>query len=344
MFASFPTFEELTIHLQVEWCERQRPIEVRLEKWPQSRGVVLVCHFEDDPEYGEWVVLDGRRRPHFVGKPEKLLFTRTQWNIATRCPFTTRHFKEKQLERLKTVVRLAFGGYYSFRVGRVLEIPDWSGAPRLLLWHSDSAWWCRDWDLWEVTRFGWSPSPLHLSPRQMQDSVSAKWNEADSDMRFAWQWANWDEAERLRQSTGYQGDFGELEQVMKWVLTCLPTTGDKALEWTWNLLGHRLGIETEIVYFLHAYSDQWEDTQDTDEDRFIKVWSDLLSAHFLPHWRRDWTKHHVCVREFWASRSLCEVERDEPPTMHERLEARLELRDWLQQNAPDQADLPGTEF
>ena len=49
-------------------------------------------------------------------------------------------------------------------------------------------------------------------------------------------------------------------------------------------------------------------------------------------------EQHICAREFWRhAETLENVRVDEPPTMHEQLEARLELREWLEDKAtPDE--------
>lgn len=68
-------------------------------------------------------------------------------------------------------------------------------------------------------------------------------------------------------------------------------------------------------------------------------WERLVLRCFASNWRTDWIAQHLCVREFWQWRNLFEVELDAPPTSHELLEARLELREWLEHNAaPDEIE------
>ncbi|RYX86838.1 hypothetical protein EON83_01255 [bacterium] len=208
-----------------------------------------------------------------------------------------------------------------------------------MIWNPKGALWSQDWTLQNTTPFDWSPAPLHLTPEQMLDIAETRWNQPESELRFAWQWANWDESERFKQTTGAKGDATELAQVMMWTLSCSPKLWQHGTCWEWGIWGQSREETDEDNYWLRNHSDgQFNPTDELMAHEQMEEWSQLLQSYFMPQWRKDWIEKYVCVRNFWIYRPLCEVELTSPPTMHEQIEARLLLKDWLEgKTTPDEA-------
>ena len=328
MFESFPGFEDLPIFVEVEWQEKKRPVVVRLECWPQSRQAVLVCAFEDEPEYGEWLVMASNRAPQFVGSPHRLRFNRVVFDVATRQVSSTPDLKEQRLDKLQSIVRRAFVGD-NFRVARLLELPDLPDEPRMALWCVAESLWCSGWQSQNATPFQFSVSPLYLNPQHAGERLMLDWNEPESDARFAWGWAQWNDEQRRAQLSGFDGDSQQLERVMTWILLGAKPLWELESGWTWSL---RPNEETGGWLWNNAYSD-------AEPGPILDKWQKWLLSRFAPRWRADWIEKYSCVKQFWGWRALAEVQIDEPPTMHEQLESRLQLRQWLEDNAaPDEIE------
>ena len=78
MFPPFPGFENLPIHVEVEFGGRTRPVVARVETLPTfpSRAVP-VCSFLDAPDQGEWLLGNSARDIYTFGNPDHLLTRRT---------------------------------------------------------------------------------------------------------------------------------------------------------------------------------------------------------------------------------------------------------------------------
>ena len=149
-----------------------------------------------------------------------------------------------------------------------------------------------------------------------------RWSEPGSDARFAWQWANWNEEERIARSGIAKSAADEAEQVMKWILTSSSVWGRCSWSLNWN------ENERKTSWRLYDY----DQMADVDSD-VLDEWQQWLWSRFFSGWRGDLLEQHECAREFWRFHTLVEVETDQPPTMHEQLEAKLQLREWLERNA-----------
>jgi len=127
--------------------------------------------------------------------------------------------------------------------------------------------------------------------------------------------------------------LSELMQLMRWIIQWESATTELGSECAWMLQGEGNTIVT--------YRDEGERVfrhmlRGNDVPASIVAWQRLLLRHFQrPLNRDDWP---LCVLPQLEHCVPASEVRVLLPTFHERLEARLQLRQWLEQNAPDQIE------
>lgn len=312
MFATFPGFEEFALRVEVKWQGRARVVKARLETWPASSPfAVLVCHFEDAPDDGEWLVLysDGRG-PFPVTRPDS-------WTKTRR------------------IVRDSFARHHS-NVGRVVLFAE-QEAPRLtLLLPPSRGEWLEGWGTGELSRIKTTPFVLSRSIEQATEAEAADilkrdWSDENSDARFAWNWALLSDEEKVALVCGFDGNWSEVKRLMRRILQQTSALWESGSAWSWTI-HHEFGAHSWLVNL----SNQTDRSQSARLNR----WGEWLFAHFFATFQTQLIKNHSCVSQFWEHViSLAVVQLSEPPTMHERLEARLALREWLEgKAAPDEIE------
>lgn len=171
MFAPVVGFEDFSLRVEVEWLGAKRFVVVRLERWPNSHRAVLVCALEDNPDGGEWLVLQNvRSRPYHMDQAGKAMVERTGFDLATRRPTSWIVLRDERIKKLKNIVQRAFEGR-DFNIGRVLQLPELPDEPRLALWSLARSFWCRDWSLQNPTPFEFATSPLPLIEQQTREQL-----------------------------------------------------------------------------------------------------------------------------------------------------------------------------
>jgi hypothetical protein len=307
VFAAFPGFEEFALRVEVEWQGRARPVVARLEQAPSPlKGAVVVCRLEDAPEEGEWLVLQGLSQPlRSIRRHNEIILRRTVRNAFSRRGLTVGQFLELDVPRAP---------------GRVLLSPD------LCAWLTDEQNHFARRDASGL--FRWKPL---LPTVQLQEQLQREWEQPHSDARFAWGWAQLSRDEKMARVCGFNGNWGELRRVMRLVLLCSGELWNRASSWNWSL-HHEFGGRGWLVNF--------SDRRDTSQSARFAQWQTFLFERFAPDLQSELLKKHLCAREFWRGAGALEsVRLDAPPTMHERLEARLELRAWLEGRAmPDEIE------
>ena len=314
MFPAYPGFENLSLRAEIEWRGRKRRVVARLEQWPDSDDAVLVCDFEDE-EVGEWLVARGDAfwRP---GTLHDWLCRYTVYNIATREP---QSWSEAGQIKLRFCLQRALAcGKLSF--ASVYVLPD-APAPNLVLVESDVLYWCCG---PERSSF----VPFHLirklaaNAQDAQHQLYSAWSDRTSDARFAWDWANSTDHKRLYLLTGYGGDCHEVERAMKMILRNKSSLWETESRWRWNL------SESELS------SESWSGA----DNELLEPWNRWVRNHYYPDLNPLLRREHPCVQELWSERVReVRVTVNGPPSMHEQLEAKLWLRDWLKDKAtPEQ--------
>lgn len=307
MFPPFPGFEEFELRVEVEWRNETRFVVARLETLPGlPRTAVVVVAFEDAPAEGEWLVLysDG----------------------CGPLPFTN----PNNIPKLRRIVANAFGGR-ALQLARVFEFAQLPVSPRWTwLVAPLGGYWLGDWKDagWhgrreKITPFAFD-APWDTSQDEARERLWRVWNDSSSDARFAWSWAQKNRDQKMAQLCGFDGNWSELERVMRLVLLDTASLWQRGHAWRWSLHHEFAGRGWLFNQFNRS---------DTTQNLRLTVWQEFLYDHFVPDLRAE-LMEHVCAREFWQhAGELQNVQLSEAPTMHERIEARLQLREWLQDKA-----------
>jgi len=329
VFSPFPGFESLPIEVEIHSQGRARIVVARVEQLPTSPPrATLVLSFPDAPEDGEWLLCNGERDIYTLGNPAHLLRFHTLYggvreHLAALNP--------RRVEKVRAIIEGALGRTkQGLQVVRSVELFGLPHPPRIaLLWPTKGVWF-NSWQPQDdaVTPFSITDFDLDSQGASASEWLQSQWDAPDSDARFAWQWASWSEKERVGRSCGSQFDAREVQQVMKWVLFGADALWRRAANWEWAL---------QPDYASYGWLRSWPEG-DVGLDTHLSAWQEWLFAFLAPAWSADWLEY-LCVREFWGQRNLVEVVLEVAPTMHERLEARLELRAWLQGKAtPDEVE------
>lgn len=322
MFPVYPGFEDLALRVEIEWQERTRSVIARFEQWPNTKNAALVCAFADDDDEGEWLVVDkGSSSPYTLGRPDKLMGKETSYDEATRVLTKTQKFKERGLEKLRDILRRAFAEE-DFTVARALELPELPAQRKLAFCTRGSCQW-----IFGFEHQNWAAFPgqsLFDAPySQAQAQLRAQWQIAESETRFAWEWAALDDAQR-KQRLGWPASWQVMERIMRWILVAMPQQWQDPddISWTFGADGQTGNLEGECFDL------------STDETS-LPLWGECLLRHFVPHWRDNLSKRYICVNQYIKDKCYygANVYLTSRPTAHEQLEAKLALRDWLQDKA-----------
>lgn len=326
MFPAYPGFENLPLRVEVQWRGAVRPVVARLEQWPDSGKAVLVCAFEDDETNGPLVIVVTRGGiPYSLKRPEKLLHHAIAFEIARRqmirVPYS---FKPAKLEKMKDILRRAFTGI-DFTIARPLQLDTIPTKPKLALCLPNvSAWITGDeHQEWSLFRRECSFEQSHLEARQQ---LLQEWQTKGSNVKFAWEWAALNKKQKLR-LIGWKGKE-ELSRITTLILKANIRLWESGKGCSWNFsLDKKSG---ELKGELYMWPTKLIEPKD-----FLTVWDAILTKHCFPDWRADWFRQHLCVAHFALNncRQASYAQVDSPPTAHEQLEAKIQLRDWLEDKA-----------
>ena len=325
MFPIYPGFENLPLHVDVEWQGRTRPVVARLEQWPGSEEALVVCSFEDDKRLGEWV-LENNNGLYCRRNPRRLL-RRHVTHDGPR-PHCTWRLSGRATRQLKSLIACAFHRYnMGVKPLRIVHLPELPHAPHVAIERHPYFFWCPSTNRNSFLQFRLGTRPTGFSPpyREAKSQLLDGWKDKSSDARFAWGWASLTKSEKRRLLTGYDGDSNEMACVMRWILNSSTLFWQHAPRWRWAirvipiqdlLRGHcpSLQLETELAQ--------------------LEIWNAILRAHFIPRGRADLLRDHPCIED--EMRTLSHVFVGQAPTAHEQLEAKLQLREWLRDKATPQ--------
>ena len=156
----------------------------------------------------------------------------------------------------------------------------------------------------------------------------------DSDARFSMNWMLWstdDEQEYLFGSAG----FRELKALLRSILWSEPRIWQLADHLQWKLWEEGRGYSR-----FYSITKSVADTLRNDLPRLQGIAEEIVRKWPLAVSQHDLDAHR-CLREslrgnrYWP---LVEVRSPLHLSAHERLEARLQLRDWLERNAPERME------
>ena len=151
----------------------------------------------------------------------------------------------------------------------------------------------------------------------------------DSDVALARRWRTFDDEEKMAVLFGGQNHLDATRELMSAVLV-----SDENLWHTDRISRWRI-----------SQNDLWgklflsEERQHRGWSTFMVDWAETIVSLCITPRIAVPIQSHPCVFQFSQTNdNYVEVEVSGPPTQHERLEARLRLREWLEQNAPDKLE------
>ncbi len=325
MFSPVPSLEELSLRVEVEWEDRIQHVVVRVEAWPGAGYAVLSCVLEETG--GKYFVRSGKAF-YQTGTSERWFCRYAATDDCSDKPCNKIKFSARGEEKFRSIVRRAFAfNNADWGVIRLIQLPQLPNKPRVVADFVDSLCWCPTPDpLWpNLVPFRLLSAPTALAPTEnaAQQQLLSAWNDKSSDAYFAWNWAILSQKERYSLLTGFDGDWQELQTVMRLILTGASTLWreETALEWVFR--------PTEPWSNLDSGTDNEEAA-----DVIVEAWHPILQSYFAPSWQENRLATHICVEQFWSQCGILRsVSIDSPPTAHEQLEAKLALRDWLADKA-----------
>lgn len=279
------------------WKGRQREVALRWMRLDKFAHVL-------------WVRVDGE-----IWLASRLPNTALEAPMKWKVP---QHSPRKMLSIARTVER-----GHTLGLTRLLVFPPAQDGPQMVLACTEGGIWL-DAQLEIVGEFSLDIQ-TNADESKWQTTFEAAWNDDQSDARFAWNWAKKSEDER--RAWFYEGTTGitALGNVVRLVLQSADELWEKH----------------EFVCWIHGF--------DANESWFGNEYRGIVDAKNeaprLERWRRFFDRHlwkaefrtawsHRVMRE-WICKQCelwgvyIEVAR---PSAHERLESRLELRDWLREN------------
>ena len=300
---------------EVVWRGARRRLVLSPAGFWFTRGYnYTVAHDADAPEIGNWLLVERR--------PKGLRLWRLDQEPALQDVEWAIESGEAQLARFSYFVR----GQHSDQITRIA----------CTLADGESAW------LTVGDRFHHNP-PFHMAMDEDEffgdgqahlRRLEAECAQPDSDARFALDWKFKSHYERLQSVFGAQS-LEELKDLMRDALRMEPRLWEIAQRLMWTLVD------------AHGYS-RFSTAGDEFMQKLNKSAPHLepLARFLVEFWPLAVTKEelasHRCLRqfieenEFWPA---VDVAVYSPMTFHEHLEARLRLRDWFEQNAPDRMDV-----
>lgn len=330
MFSVYPGFEDLSLRVEVEWRGCTRRVTARLEQWLDSRKAALVCVFEDDEEEGEWIIVDkGSGLPYTMARPDKLKIKQTSFDEATRVLSKTWKFQAQGIEKFLGILRRAFGGE-NFTVARLLELSELPAHRNLAICTAESCRWIFGFEHQNWAAFA-EQSLFNSKYTQAQAQLRAQWQMAQSDTRFAWEWAALDDAQR-KLRLGWPASWQAMERIMRLILMAMSAHWQACDDIFWDFI---IDAETGALK-----SEFYDLSGDIVLHEPLLGWEECLLRQFAPHWRADLFRRYGCVSQYVNANCYYggNVHLTSRPTAHQQLEARLALRDWLADAAtPDVA-------
>lgn len=344
MFPIYPGFEDLPIRAEVHWYrkmrrEQTRCVIARVAQWPTSKAekAVLICSFEDDAELGEWIVTD-KHDFYIVTSPQRWLSH--PLTVSSQSPYLSRpkRLNSSNEKSISLLLKDIFSGDTNRHgLARIFYLPELPAKLNIIvqLPNEGSLYWCPSQNLGRAIPFTLAHRTTRLSPQNTEayNQLRSAWQDTSSDARFAWEWSGLSKSEKILRLTGVPPASGErarvekeMRRIMRLILINYEMWGPDE---QWGLY-FELGSRSHIWH---------EDGRLEKNDQHLHKWNRLLQRYLMPHLRYDWLEKHRCVEDQWPFQAhSAVVEIEHPPTAHEQLEAKLELRDWLRdKTTPDEA-------
>lgn len=324
MFVPFPKFENLPLRLKVQWSGRSRSIVAHLERWPNAGEAFIICNFEDDMDTGRWIIMENDKF-YIVKRPDRWLEQKKIRNENGEIAEIRTEFKISGRAKLSALIERAFAGSERFHLDRITTLADLPREPRYVL-ESENGW---HWLSRRTQEFHTPFATPGMTPQtqnacEVQQKLQLAWEDSQSDARFAWHFATLDVAEKIELLSGSDEDKREIQTLMKLILQSTPTLWQSGNFWGW-----RLTFDDQTTNLNSQPLDKHLETQ------LLIPWTAILRRHCYGNWGQRAFENHACAREFWGNKSryIGYAQQTSAPNFHDQLEAKLQLRDWLQDKA-----------
>ena len=322
MFAIYPGFEDLTLRVEVEWRGSKRMVVARLEQWPGASYAVLSCTREDT---GSKYFVSNGKAFYQLSAPQRWLCRYVAYDIHSRKPQNKTKFNTRGEDKFRSIVQRAFReNNANWGVIRLVQLPELPKKPRVVAEFPENLCWCLNplWPNFMPFRLEPAPTELDLEENIAQQQILDAWNDESSDAYLAWNWATLSKEDKRRQIAGFDGDWNELEHIMKLIMQSSTSLWQLDNEWSW--------------WFSLSNGSGYLDSSNGREDEgtsLLECWREVLCAYFRPKWREEWLIKHLCVNEFWKEFGIFGDVFVKNATAHEQIEAKLALREWLRDKA-----------
>ena len=327
MFPIYPGFEGLTLHVEVEWREQTRTVIARLEQWPELGIAVLVCAFEDAPDDGEWIVIGKHGLiPYQMSNPYNLVTETKTYQVKTRSPLLQWKRPNQRKEKLQQIVCKAFGNHKDYSIGRLLKLDDLPSEPRVALRTLCKSVWMPTYSHESWIEFE-GQAQSDLTELQEKLRLMMEWQNKESEAHFAWEWAKLDDEQR-KHHLGFTGNLQELERILN---LGLAARNHNWKEDDWLMWQFDVNQETGQLY--GSFDNAAPNNQQANLN--LSLWDEFLLTRYAPNWCAELVVQHECVKQYIGSKyyEFGYAIRNQAPTAHEQLEAKLALRDWLRDAA-----------
>ena len=267
-----------------------------------------------------------------LDRPDKLLRQTTSYCANTQILIESRVWTDKGRAKMQEMMRRGFEGKRN-SIARVLRLYELPQEPRLALWGLERCFWLNGEGHWKRTEFKQPATSFYWSESQARQSLLSQWHKSESRARFSWEWSRLDDKQK-KHRLGFTGDELELERVMSLVLAA------RNHDWKeGDCLIWQFDADNETGQFAGSFVNANQHNQQ-EASLDLLSWDDLLIARYASSWRSELVVQHECVKPYLSSLyyEFGYAIRNQAPTAHEQLEAKLALRDWLADKAtPEQA-------
>jgi len=290
---------------KLHWKGKNRHMGARIVQVRKRISIVFACDL-DEPELGNWVTCSLLDAIYLHRYPNHGWF----------------EYLDDYLQRAAEGERVAFGRFNVWSARRcALVMEDGRGSwlrygPRIFI---PSA----------FKLEGLNKNMWFRSSRDTREVIQQQW-QGDTDVRFAYEWSRLGYQEKRSLWFGQPHRVEEVTSLMRLVLKVASIDHPDCRSLSWSIEERS---QERCTASVHNRSDE----SSLMEEEYLQRWHTLF-CQWLKNPNREELMSHSCMNKFLGDNwSLVSVVED-APTQHERLEAHLRLREWLEHNAPDQIE------
>ncbi len=152
----------------------------------------------------------------------------------------------------------------------------------------------------------------------------------ECDFRFAQQFNSWNREQRAAVSVLWgQGDYIEAQQILEWAFLSQSELWNEHPHWGWKPDLYR-EFSRRVIPLEPNTKNRSARQKQSRELPFLQDVVERVNAHFSPRLNEERIASSYCLQRAGVSSSLSFMVRFDSPTQHQRLEAALHWREWLE--------------